>query len=257
MVAHTRLDCVVASAGLMHFAVAQAIHHCRHRSTFGRRLVEHALMTNVLADMALEAEAATVLGLGLAHAYEVGKTNESAASFARIATAVGKYWVCKRVPAVVYEAMECFGGNGYVEEHPMGRLYREAPLNSIWEGSGNVICLDVLRAMAKEPDTIEAVQTTLERHRGFHTAYDRLLSEITACLRHTPTLEVRARWLVEHLALGLQSAYLIEHGRDGVARAFIESRLGARRTGCFGTLSVEINAAQIIEQTFVSETSVG
>ncbi|MEE2786453.1 MAG: acyl-CoA dehydrogenase family protein [Myxococcota bacterium] len=255
MVAHTRLDCVVASAGLMHFAVAQAIHHCRHRSTFGRRLVEHGLMANVLADMALEAEAATVMGLGLAQAYEAGQTEASAASFARIATAVGKYWVCKRVPAVAYEAMESFGGNGYVEDHPMGRLYREAPLNSIWEGSGNVICLDVLRAMAREPDTLEALRAKLLDSRGFDPAYDRLLTEIDTCLQTPDTLELRARWLVERLALGLQTAFLIQHGRPGIAEHFVQSRLGVGRSGCFGTLPSSIDAHAIIEQTFVSAPS--
>ena len=195
MVAHTRLDCVVASAGLMHFAVAQAVNHARHRKTFGKRLVEHRLMTNVLADLALESEAALVLGMRLAHAYENSGEDEAEGAFARIATAIGKYWVCKRVPAVAYEAMECFGGNGYVEDSPMARLYREAPLNSIWEGSGNVICLDVLRAMVREPGAIDALRKELRAGHGYDSHYDQFVGQVESALSDGADLEVRARWM--------------------------------------------------------------
>src|SRR5213596_931555 len=152
MVNHTRLDCVIASTGLVREAVAQAAHHCAHRSAFGKLLIDQPLMQNVLADLCIESEAATISAMRLARAYdEATAGDESAQEFKRIANAVLKYWICKRAPMHAGEALECLGGNGYVEESGMPRLYREAPLNSIWEGSGNVICLDVLRALAKEP----------------------------------------------------------------------------------------------------------
>ena len=248
MVAHTRLDCVVSSAGMMHFAAAQAIHHARHRMTFGKRLIEHELMGCVLADLSLEAEAAMALGLRLAQTYERAREDSSQAAFARIATAVGKYWVCKRLPAVAYEAMECFGGNGYVEDGPMGRLYREAPLNSIWEGSGNVICLDVLRAIGREPETVEVLRAELARTAGCHRLYDEFLVHIEKALAHPSDLHVRARWLVERLALALQAAQLVQFGDSEVADAFIQTRLGGGRSACFGALPSGINHQRLVDR---------
>ncbi|MCA9542401.1 MAG: acyl-CoA dehydrogenase family protein, partial [Myxococcales bacterium] len=201
MVAHTRLDCVNGSAAQMRSAVAHALHHAEHRRAFKRRLIEHPLMRVVLADLALESEAAIALALRLGRAYEEGRDDPAQAAFARIATAIGKYYVCKRCPAVVYEALECHGGNGYVEEHPLARLYRDAPLNSIWEGSGNVICLDVLRAMVREPETLPALRAELMAATGHDKRYDAFVARLEASLRDVATLEPRARSVVEDLAL--------------------------------------------------------
>ena len=186
MVMLTRLDCMLGSAGLMRMALAQAMHHARHRMAFGRLLVEQPLMRNVLADLALESEAATAFALRVAGAVDRAAKDPREAAFARIATAIGKYWICKRAPAFANEAQECLGGNGYVEESILPRLYRQAPLNSIWEGSGNVQCLDVLRALAKEPETREALLAEL------HDA----LPPSNAALRCLPTLAQRSKGLV-------------------------------------------------------------
>ncbi|MCA9558589.1 MAG: isovaleryl-CoA dehydrogenase [Myxococcales bacterium] len=247
MVAHTRLDCVIGSASLMRQAVARAVHHTDHRRAFGKRLIEHALMKNVLADLALESEAAMALGLRLARAYDEGKTDAGARAFARIATAVSKYWVCKRCPATVYEALECTGGNGYAEEFGMARLYREAPLNSVWEGSGNVICLDVLRAMKKDPESLPALQTELGAALGKDRRYDGLVAELEGALRQTDTLELRARAVVEKLALALQASILIRHAPDFVADAFVTSRLGERHAN-FGALGPGLEFDALIER---------
>src|SRR5690606_34427550 len=166
MVMLTRLDCMLGSAGLMRMALAQALHHCRHRQAFGKALVDQPLMRNVLADLAVESEAATALAMHVAHAVDAAPRDPAQAAFARIATAIGKFWICKRAPAFVNEAQECLGGAGYVEESLLPRLYRQAPLNSIWEGSGNIQCLDVLRALAREPATGEALLARLEPATG-------------------------------------------------------------------------------------------
>ena len=246
MVTHTRLDCVVASAALMRQCLSQAVHHSQQRHTFGKRLVEHSLMQNVLADITVEVEAATMLGFRLARAYEEGRDDARQAGFARIATAIGKYWICKRAPAVAYEAMECFGGNGYVEAHPMARLYREAPLNSIWEGSGNVICLDVLRAMKREPEAFATLQSELSSVTGQDPRYDALLKRITTTMSDLRSVEMHARRLVEDLALALQASLLIRDGDPAITEAFIDSRLTSERRACFGTLSSAINAGQLL-----------
>ncbi|MEE2756367.1 MAG: acyl-CoA dehydrogenase family protein [Myxococcota bacterium] len=247
MVAHTRLDCVVASAGLMRQAVAQASHHARHRYAFGKALIDQPLMRNVLADIAIEAEAATALGFKLARAYELGSTDPVQAQFARIATAIGKYWVCKRVPWVAYEAMESHGGNGYITEHSIGRLYKEAPLNSIWEGSGNVICLDVLRALVKEPDAFSALRHQLDRARGAHAHYDQLLNRIDS-LAQGAIGQSDARRFVEMLALALQGSILITTGDDAIADAFVQSRLSPDRFACFGTLAQDIDIDAVLRR---------
>jgi len=236
MVHHTRLDCVAGSAGLMRQAVSQALWHAAHRAAFGRRLVEQPLMRNVLADLALESEAATVLALRLARAFDDAREDEAERAFARIATAVGKYWVCKRAPHMIYEAMECLGGNGYVEECNLPRLYREAPVNAIWEGSGNVIALDVLRAAVREPESVEAFLAELAPVRGEHRELDALLDEVGAALRDSHEAETRARRTVEAMAVALQASLLVRFAPREVGDAFCAGRLGPAAGRVFGTL---------------------
>jgi putative acyl-CoA dehydrogenase len=235
MVAHTRLDCVIGAAAGMRFGVAQALHHASHRAAFGKRLVDHALMQNVLCDLALESEAATATMARLARAYDQAQTDAQARRFARLATAVCKYWVCKRAPAHAAEALECFGGNGYVEESMMPRLYREAPLNSIWEGSGNVICLDVLRAMAKDPESVELFLAEVLLARG-EPRIERAAAEIRRELGDLDGIDARARRLCEKMALALQASLLVRHAPEEVASAFVVSRLDGDRGMAFGTL---------------------
>jgi putative acyl-CoA dehydrogenase len=247
MVHHTRLDCVSGSAGMMRQALAQAAHHTAHRSAFGRRLVEQPLMQNVLADLALESEAATALALRIARAYDESEADPAARAFARIGTAVAKYWVCKRAPQMVYEAMECLGGNGYVEESMMPRLFREAPVNAIWEGSGNVICLDVLRAMVREPESVPALLDEIRAARGGDRRLDAALERLEAELAEPADAERRARRIVERMALCLSAALLVRHAPPAVADAFCASRLGEEASGLtFGTLPPGADAAAIV-----------
>src|SRR5207247_2456309 len=193
MVNHTRLDCVIGSAAAVRQAVAQATHHCAHRAAFGKLLTDQPLMQNVLADLAVESEAATVAMLRLARAYDEGPRDETQRRFARLATAVVKYWVCKRGPMLVAEALECLGGNGYVEESMMPRLYREVPLNSIWEGSGNVMCLDVLRAMERGPEAVEAFFAEVDLARGADRRLDAFVGRVREALGDFAAIETRAR----------------------------------------------------------------
>ncbi len=246
MVNHTRLDCVIGAAAMMRQAVAQATHHAMHRSAFGRRLVEQPLMQNVLADLAIESEAATVAMLRLARAYDGGDAREDA--FARLATAVVKYWVCKRTPPLVAEALECLGGNGYVEESMMPRLYREAPLNSIWEGSGNVICLDVLRAMARSPESVDAFFAEVSDASGADPRLAKAVAALREDLTDAPTVETRARRIVERMATALQAALLIGGSAPAVAEAFLASRLSGDHGLAFGTLPAGVYYGRIIER---------
>src|SRR5437899_6523633 len=209
MVNHTRLDCVIGAAAGMRQALVQAVHHCSHRSAFGRLLIEQPLMRAVLADLAIESEAATILMMRLARAYD---RREQEGGFRRLGTAIAKYWVCKRAAPMVAEALECLGGNGYVEESILPRLYREAPLNSIWEGSGNVICLDVLRALQKEPQAREALVAELRLGRGADRRLDGTLDQAEAQLESPD--ESGARRLVESLALALQGSLLVRHSPE-------------------------------------------
>ena len=236
MVNHTRLDCVLGSAGLMRQALAQAIHHTRHRQAFGRRLAEQPLMRQVLADLALEVEAATALAFRLARAFDAEPSSSDGlreSAFRRVATAIGKYWVCKRGPSMVFEAMECLGGNGYVEESILPRLYREMPVNSIWEGSGNVMCLDVLRALQREPECADVFLAELESARGSDSTYDHELDRLRDELAK-PSI-AGARRLVEGLAVQLQASLLLRHAPSEVAEAFMVGRLRGRGR-LFGTL---------------------
>ncbi len=258
MVALTRQDCMIGSASLMRQALVQAIHHARHRKAFGKLLVEQPLMQNVLADLALESEAHAVLTARVSRAVDAsardGKNSASEAAFARIATAVGKYWVCKRAPAFVNEAQECLGGAGYVEETNLPRLYRQAPLNSIWEGSGNIQCLDVLRALTREPASRDAFFAELNTAKGGHPALDaevvRLQAELAADNADRGTLESRSRFLVERMALSLQAAILVRAGDRRVADTFCESRLGGGHGQVFGTLGVGAPLTYLIDRAF-------
>lgn len=248
MVALTRLDCMMGSAAVMRQALAHAIHHARHRKTFGKLLVDHPLMTNVLADLALESEAATALTMRVARAVDASERDEQEAALARITTAIGKYWICKRCPPAVNEAQECLGGQGYVEESIMPRLYRQAPLNSIWEGSGNIQCLDVLRALRREPATRDALMTELARARGADHRLDAEIDDLDRALgAPVEELEVRSRRLTERAAIALQAAILLQGKDQAVAEAFCASRLGDRGQA-FGTLGPEIPTAALVDR---------
>jgi putative acyl-CoA dehydrogenase len=249
MVATTRLDCVLGSAAGMRAALVQAIHHTRHRSAFGSPLADKPLMRNVLADLAVESEAATSLGLRLAGAVDRavrGDAQEQA--FRRLAVAVGKYWVCKRQPAVVGEALECLGGNGYVEESGLPRLYRDAPLNSIWEGSGNVQALDVLRAIRREPDSLTAFLAEVATAAGADRRLDDAVTSLKEALAGPEDPEWQARRVVERMALVLQGSLLVRHAPAAVADAFCASRLGGEWGQAFGTLPRGVEATAIIER---------
>jgi putative acyl-CoA dehydrogenase len=241
MVAHTRLDCVLGSTAGMRWAVANATWHAAHRSAFGRRLADQPLMRNVLADLCVESEAATALAMRLARAYD-----EEDTAFKRLATAVGKYWVCKRFPAVAFEAMECLGGNGYVEESGMPRLYREAPLNSIWEGSGNVNALDALRALAKEPRALDSYLAEVELAAGADARLDAFVASVRTEFADLENVESRARRIVEKLGLALQGSLLVRHAPHAVADAFCASRLAGDGGLAMGTLPADTDFRAIV-----------
>ncbi len=250
MVNHTRLDCVLGGATGMRVGVAEAIHHATHRSVFGRELVEQPLMRNVLADLAIESEAATISALRLARAYDEALAgDEGAQQLKRIANAVLKYWICKRAVVHAGEALECLGGNGYVEESGLPRLFRESPLNSIWEGSGNVQCLDVLRAMVKSPASLDAFFAEVEEGA---VAEPRLASFTTELRDELPgdlaTIESRARRVVEKMALALQASLLVRYGDEATADAFCASRLTGDWGQVFGTLPPGTDFGRIIER---------
>ncbi|HST69234.1 MAG TPA: acyl-CoA dehydrogenase family protein, partial [Solirubrobacterales bacterium] len=248
MVSHTRLDCALGTAAVMRQAVAQAAHHAAHRSAFGARLAEQPLMANVLADLVLESEAATTVAMRLAAAGD-RRDDPQEQAFRRLGLAVSKYWVCKRAPMHAAEALECFGGNGYVEESGMPRLFRESPLNSIWEGSGNVQCLDVLRAMIKSPASVEAffaeVADGAAAEPRLQAFTDSLREELPGDLE---TIEARARRVVEKMALALQASLLVRYGDEAVAAAFCASRLSGDWGQAFGTLPAGTDFGRIIER---------
>ncbi|MFG1667166.1 acyl-CoA dehydrogenase family protein [Streptomyces sp. Y7] len=247
MVAATRLDCVLGSAGLMRQAVAQAVHHCDHREAFGGRLVDKPLMRNVLADLAVESEAATTLALRLAAAYDTGGEQERA--LLRIAVPAAKYWVTKRCAPVTVEAAECLGGNGYVEESGMPRLVRESPLNSIWEGAGNVQALDVLRALQREPAALDAYLREVGQARGADHRLDGAIKALLTDLADLEGVEARARRLTERLALVLQGSLLVRFAPPEVADAFCASRLGGDAGTAFGTLPHTLNLTAIVDRS--------
>jgi putative acyl-CoA dehydrogenase len=259
MVNMTRLDCVIGGAGGMRAALVQAAHHTTHRRAFGRPLIEAPLMRNVLADLAIEGEAATTLAMRLANATDRSVAGDAGeAALRRLALAVGKYWVCKRSAPYIAEALECLGGNGYVEESGMPTLYREAPLISIWEGSGNVAALDVLRGMAREPETLEAFLAEVDQAAGTDRHLDAALARLRtdlAALSDPQTAQMRARRLVESMALILQASVLVRHGHPAVADAFCRSRLGGDWGNAFGTLPTGLDLATIIERATAKETA--
>jgi putative acyl-CoA dehydrogenase len=243
---YTRLDCALGTAGLMRAAVTQAIHHARHRSAFGKRLIDQPLMQNVLADLALESEAATALALRLARAFDQ-QDNEQEALLARVLTPAAKYWICKRGPIVGGEAMEVWGGNGYVEDGPMARIYRQMPLNSIWEGSGNIMGLDVLRAFARHPHCADALAAEIAPALGRNAAFDAYTAQLKRGL-HAPT-EADARTLTQSIALAVQAALLLKHAPESVSSAFCASRLLPGHWGAaFGTLEANTDFAAILQR---------
>jgi putative acyl-CoA dehydrogenase len=260
MVGHTRLDCVIGSAAGMRVGVVNALHHTAHRSAFGRTLIDQPLMRNVLADLCVESEATTALAMRLARAYdeagadvEIGPhppaDSSDAQLFKRLATAVGKFWTCKRAPNHAFESLECLGGAGYVEESGMPRLYREAPLASIWEGSGNVMSLDVLRALTRSPRSLEVFFEEVEQASGADARLDASVARLKDRFSDPATLEQRARRVVEGMALCLQGSLLVRHGAPAVADAFCASRLADDGGLEYGTLPVGVDFEGIIARS--------
>jgi putative acyl-CoA dehydrogenase len=253
MVNYTRLDCINGSASLMRAATAQAIHHTRYRQAFGKALIDRPLMQNVLADLAIESEAAMLLLLRLARATDAAAADPREALLKRLGTAIGKYYVCKRTPTVVGEALECLGGNGYVEDSGMPRLYREAPLNSIWEGSGNINALDVLRIIAKQPEALLAFRSEIEP--ALHDARIRnAAAALQALLVDSESAEAQARTIVERMALLWQAALLARTPSNPITDLFIASRLSGERGHTLGTLPAGSALRSIVERAIPSET---
>src|SRR5690554_3942262 len=246
MVAMTRFDCMIGSSALMRQALTQALHHCAHRKVGGKLLIEQPLMQNVLADLALESEAALALTMRMGCALDHAQ-NPHEKSFARLATAVGKYWICKRAPELIYEASECMGGAGYIEETILPRLYREAPVNSIWEGSGNVQCLDLLRALAKDPGMLDVLVAELGEGRG-DVRLKRHIQNLKADFLDQADIQYRARQLCEDTAIALQATLLLEAGNSAIADAFIASRLEAPGR-VYGTLPRGTDIKAILERS--------
>ncbi|MGK2853753.1 MAG: acyl-CoA dehydrogenase family protein, partial [Microbacteriaceae bacterium] len=250
MVNLTRLDCTLGSATSMRTGLSRAVHHAQHRKAFGAYLIDQPLMRNVLADLAVEAEAATMLAMRMAGATDGAvRGDERETLLRRIGLAAAKYWVCKRATPHAAEAMECLGGNGYVEDSGMPRLYREAPLMGIWEGSGNVSALDTLRAMATRPECVEVLFDELAR--ASEPRLDKHVVALKAQLGDFDGIEYRARQVAEDISLALQGALLVRHGHPAVAEAFLASRLGGQWGGAFGTLPTGLDLAPIIERATV------
>jgi len=249
MVAMTRFDCLVASAAGMRQHMTQIIHHCSHRRAFGDYLDRQPLMKNVLADLELEAEAATHLAFRVARALDSAAAGDQReAHFARLATAVGKYWVCKRQPGHAYEAMECIGGSAVMENSLMPRFYREAPINAIWEGSGNVQCLDVLRAMRKEPDSLQVFLSEVNQSAGCDSRFDALLDRLHGELDDPAQIEYRARGLLEKMALAIQGHLLLSEAPAAVAEAFCSGRLNGASGNTYGMLPVNVDCDTLIDR---------
>jgi putative acyl-CoA dehydrogenase len=239
----TRIECALGSAALMRQAVTQAIHHAGHRSAFQKRLIDQPMMENVLADLAVESEAAMWLSFRAAAALDASGRDETERVLNRVLAPIAKYWVCKRAPVVTAEAMECHGGNGFVEDHVMARLYRDAPVNGLWEGSGNVICLDVLRAFAREPEAVEVLRAEIGLARGAHAALDAWLAAAPPAL-----VEGNARRVVEHYAVGMMASLLLRYAPGAVAAAFCETRLRGDYGMAFGTLPEGVKRREILER---------
>jgi putative acyl-CoA dehydrogenase len=252
MVNLTRLDCTLGSATSMRSGLSRAVHHAQHRKAFGAYLIDQPLMRNVLADLAVEAEAATMLAMRMAGATDKAvRGDERESLLRRIGLAAGKYWVCKRATPHAAEAMECLGGNGYVEESGMPRLYREAPLMGIWEGSGNVSALDTLRAMATRPESVEVLFDELSKTAGQDPRLDHHVTTLQNDLTDLETITYRGRKVAEDISLALQGALLVRHGHPAVAEAFLASRLGGQWGQAFGTLPTGLDLAPILERALV------
>ncbi|HMA73923.1 MAG TPA: acyl-CoA dehydrogenase family protein [Xanthobacteraceae bacterium] len=247
MVHHTRLDCILAPAAYMRQALANALWHAAHRTAFQKKLVDQPLMRSVLADMAIESEAATALAFRIARSFDEGANDDSEAAFARIATPVGKYWINKRVVNLTYEAMEVHGGAGYIEDGAMTRIYRQSPLNSIWEGSGNVICLDILRAIQRDPHSAQELVAELEGSRGANRWLDRAVDDVKARLA-SPYDEAFARRLAEMMALALQGAVLVRNAPSFVADAFCATRLREHPGFSYGAMAAKVDVDALIER---------
>jgi len=246
MVHHTRLDCILAPAAYMRQALANALWHAAHRTAFQKKLIDQPLMRSVLADMAIESESATALTFRIARSFDES-ANESAAAFARIATPIGKYWINKRVVNLAYEAMEVHGGAGYIEDGAMTRIYRQSPLNSIWEGSGNVICLDILRAIQRDPHSAQELVAELEGSRGANRWLDRAVDDVKARLA-SPYDEAFARRLAEMMALALQGAVLVRNAPSFVADAFCATRLREHPGFSYGAMAAKVDVDALIER---------
>ncbi|HZA12696.1 acyl-CoA dehydrogenase family protein [Mycobacterium sp.] len=252
MVNLTRLDCTLGSATSMRSGLTQAIHHAQHRKAFGAYLIDQPLMRNVLADLAVEAEAATIVAMRMAGATDNAIRGDTAeALLRRIGLAASKYWVCKRSTPHAAEALECLGGNGYVEESGMPRLYREAPLMGIWEGSGNVSALDTLRAMASRPECVEVLFGELAKTAGQDPRLDAHVERLRPQLGDFDTIQYRARKVAEDICLALQATLLVRHGHPAVAEAFLATRLGGHWGGAFGTMPTGLDVAPILERALV------
>jgi putative acyl-CoA dehydrogenase len=248
MVALTRFDCMVGSSGGMRQALAQALHHCHHRAAFGHALSDQPLMQNVLADLALESEAAMTLTLRMARALDHAETDDHENHLMRLCTAIGKYWICKRTPSHAYEAMECIGGSGLMEDCIMPRLFRESPVNAIWEGSGNVQCLDVLRAMTKTPAALEAYFAELSQAQGADARLDGYVRALRKDVSDHTQIEYRARDLVDRMALSLQASLLVRAGNSLISDAFIGARLMTQGTHHYGALPRGIDCKAVLER---------
>lgn len=248
MVACTRFDCVSGSSGAMRAHMTQIVHHTSNREAFGNRLDRQPLMQNVLADLSLETEAATAMNMRLGRGLDESASSKEADLFTRIATAVSKYWVCKRAVGHAYEAMECIGGSAVMENSIMPRLFRESPVNSIWEGSGNVQCLDVLRAMSKEPDSLDAFLNELNKAKGQDQRFDQHLIKLQKEFSNTSDIEYRARHIVEQMALGLQGSLLIQTGNAGIADAFCAGRLEGNSGNTYGMLPKGVDTKTLIDR---------
>ncbi len=252
MVNLTRLDCTLGSASSMRTGLTRAIHHAQHRKAFGAYLIDQPLMRNVLADLAVEAEAATIVAMRMAGATDQAlRGDQQAALLRRIGLAASKYWVCKRATPHAAEALECLGGNGYVEESGMPRLYREAPLMGIWEGSGNVSALDTLRAMATRPECVEVLFDDLAQSAGQDARLDSHIEALRQQLADLETMQYRARKVAEDISLALQGSLLVRHGHPAVAEAFLATRLGGQWGGAFGTMPTGLDLAPILERAMV------
>jgi putative acyl-CoA dehydrogenase len=248
MVNSTRLDCTIGSASIMRQGVAHATWHAHRRSAFGKVLDQQPLMANVLADLCIEAEAATALAIRLAATFDAAPTDPGEELLQRLLTPVAKYWTCKRAPVHAAESLECLGGLGYVEESDMPRIFRQSPVNGVWEGSGNVMCLDALRAMIRSPESMEAFMVELDLAAGADRSLDAAIAGVRKELGDTDEIESRARSVVESMALAMQGSLLVRNGPPDVADAFCASRLGDDGGRAFGTLPPEFDFDAIIER---------